>query len=498
MQRKIKLNGKTLAQASLRFGRTDGGTVSIENYTFDQEIARNELAAMIVLHEYPLSMVDHVGFRRFVGALQPLFKIGTRNMIRSDIMKHYEVEKKKAIEYMAGIQSRVAVTTDLWTSDNQKRGYMAITAHFIDESWTLRNIIMRFIYVPAPHTADVIGEELYESLVEWNLDEKISSVTLDNCTTNDAVISSLVRNIGKHKLMNDGKLLHMRCSAHILNLIVKDGLEVLKDAIENIRDSVAYWTATPKRIEKFEEIAKFVKVDIKTKIGFDCRTRWNSTFTMLATAVPYKAIFIRASRVDRQYTCLPTEDEWKFAKDVVERLRLFNDITTLFFGTDYVTANVYFTRIAKIRNQIRLWSSCGNPLVEEMLVNMVAKFDKYWTDIQGLMGIATILDPRFKTAVLLICYEDLLVVSGSECEDRVANVKNLLADLMNEYHITENIENNESSTPSVGNSDDFLSDISARIASRRPTSMGLKSELDRYLDEEMVNMQTKNFNVLDW
>jgi hypothetical protein len=114
------------------------------------------------------------------------------------------------------------------------------------------------------------------------------------------------------------------------------------------------------------------------------------------------------------------------------------------------------------------------------------------------MGIATILDPRFKTTVLLICYEDLLGVFGSECEDRVANVKNLLADLMNEYHITENIENNESSTPSVGNSDDFLSDISARIASRRPTSMGLKSDLDQYLDEEMVNMQTKNFNVLDW
>ena len=53
------------------------------------------------------------------------------------------MERKKAIEYMAGIQSRVAITSDLWTSDNQKRGYMAITAHFIDESWTLRNIIMR-------------------------------------------------------------------------------------------------------------------------------------------------------------------------------------------------------------------------------------------------------------------------------------------------------------------------------------------------------------------
>jgi hypothetical protein len=55
----------------------------------------------------------------------------------------YELEKKKAIEYMAGIRSRVVVTTDMWTSDNQKRGYMAITSHFVDESWTLRTIIMR-------------------------------------------------------------------------------------------------------------------------------------------------------------------------------------------------------------------------------------------------------------------------------------------------------------------------------------------------------------------
>jgi len=63
------MNRKTMAQATLRFNNTDAGTVSGENYTFDQETARKELSAMIILHEYPLSMVDHVGFRRFVGAL---------------------------------------------------------------------------------------------------------------------------------------------------------------------------------------------------------------------------------------------------------------------------------------------------------------------------------------------------------------------------------------------------------------------------------------------
>ena len=54
----------------------------MKNYTFDPEVARKELAAMIVLQEYPLCIVDHAGFRRFVSALQPLFKMMTRNTIR--------------------------------------------------------------------------------------------------------------------------------------------------------------------------------------------------------------------------------------------------------------------------------------------------------------------------------------------------------------------------------------------------------------------------------
>jgi len=81
--KKIKLKGqqKTLEQSALRFG-SKGGKISVENYTFDPEVARKELAAMIVLHEYPLCIVDHAGFRRFVSALQPLFKMMTRNTIR--------------------------------------------------------------------------------------------------------------------------------------------------------------------------------------------------------------------------------------------------------------------------------------------------------------------------------------------------------------------------------------------------------------------------------
>jgi hypothetical protein len=45
---------KCLEHSSLRFASQEGGKVSVENYTFDPEVAKKELVSMIILHEYPL------------------------------------------------------------------------------------------------------------------------------------------------------------------------------------------------------------------------------------------------------------------------------------------------------------------------------------------------------------------------------------------------------------------------------------------------------------
>ena len=64
-------------------------------------------------------------------------------------------------------------------------------------------------------------------MVEYHLERTISTNTLDNCTTKDKAVEDLLDKLDSSSLMLGGKLLHMRCCAHILNLIVKDGLAVL-------------------------------------------------------------------------------------------------------------------------------------------------------------------------------------------------------------------------------------------------------------------------------
>ena len=55
-------------------------------------------------------MIDHIGFREFVGSLQPLFKLIIRNTLKSDILKIYDKEREKALKMTDKNGSRMAIT----------------------------------------------------------------------------------------------------------------------------------------------------------------------------------------------------------------------------------------------------------------------------------------------------------------------------------------------------------------------------------------------------
>ncbi|XP_075658807.1 zinc finger BED domain-containing protein RICESLEEPER 2-like [Castanea sativa] len=266
---------------------------------------------------------------------------------------------------------------------------------------------IRFVYVPSPHTKDVLVEVLVDYFLELNIDRKLSTITVDNCSTNDVMIRLLLNKLDTSSLMLGGSMLHMRCSAHILNLIVQDGLSLISDGIERIHNSVIYWTESPKRRQKFEENARQLRVQCTKELVLDCKARWNSTYLMLSTALIYKNVFPHLAKRDTSYTSLPHDYDWKLAKDICERLELFHSVTELFFGRKYPTTNMYFTLVCELKIALNEWSLSSNEMISMMAESMLAKFNSYWANVSVVMAITAILDPRYKMKLLEFYYPNI-------------------------------------------------------------------------------------------
>jgi len=69
----------------------------------------------------------------------------------------------------------------------------------------------------------------------------------------------------------------MRCCAHILSLIVKDGLKEIKDSILKIRSVVKYVKSSPTRFAIFKACFEQEGISFKGLVCLDVETRWNLT-----------------------------------------------------------------------------------------------------------------------------------------------------------------------------------------------------------------------------
>ncbi|CAN6725458.1 unnamed protein product [Malus baccata var. baccata] len=445
---------------------TSDGSVKHGAYSFDEGNARKELAYMIILHEYPLSMVDHLGFKRFCNSLQPLFKVISRSTIKRDIMKVFECEKGETMKLLQMNKSKIAITTYMWTSSNQKVGFMAITSHFIDASWTLQSRILRscfcvlnfmvfyirFAYVPCPHNAETLSAIMIDCLSEWNID-------------------------------------------------VKDGLDVIRDSIETIRNSVAYWSGTAKREEKFVEVAQQMKIKFSRKLVLDCKTRWNSTYVMLTTALVYKDVFPRLKQREPSYKNVPSEEDWVKTNMIAEKLEIFHQVTELFYGIKYPTSNLYFPNVCQIRIAICKWLESDHVEVKLMATKMSIKFEKYWHKIHGAMAIAAILDPRFKMK-LIEYYFSLIYKENAPSE--IEKVFDLAVKLVKEYELKHRPghRSSESSSSTDFPSQSFDFRVGDPLTSYDQFVMDStigneQSDLDLYLGEKVLP-RTQDFDILSW
>jgi len=92
-----------------------------------------------------------------------------------------------------------------------------------------------------PHSGIALEAAVFDCLKQWGIDKKIFSITLDNASANDNMQEHLKKHLRvQGNLMCGGEYFHIRCCAHILNLIVQEGLKWASEALHKIRDSVKY------------------------------------------------------------------------------------------------------------------------------------------------------------------------------------------------------------------------------------------------------------------
>ncbi|XP_019164427.1 PREDICTED: zinc finger BED domain-containing protein RICESLEEPER 2-like [Ipomoea nil] len=331
-------------------GRTEAPGGVLGTWVFNQDAIRSALCEMIIIDELPFRFVEGQGFKRFILVACPRFLIPSRWTISRDIYQIFLDERLNLKKFFRVGTQRVSLTTDTWTSV-QRINYMCITAHFLDDQWKLHKKIISFVPVSS-HKGEYIAKALESCLLEWGI-KNVFTVTVDNASSNDTAMGFF-----KSKLLSWGsssvkvQYMHMRCIAHILNLVVQDGLKFADESVKRVRDAVRWVRNSPARLTKFREFAELFGVEAKSALHLDVPTRWNSTYIMLNTAIQYQVVFDAYERNDPSYSAdlgsAPTFLDWCSVESFVKLLKAFYDMTVRISGSLYVTSNTFFSEISDL------------------------------------------------------------------------------------------------------------------------------------------------------
>lgn len=499
-----KIKDEILSPIPLKFDQEQkkeeaNQTINLGSVKFDQERSRLDLARMIMLHGYPLAMVDHVGFKIFVKNLQPLFEVNNNEAIELDCLTIYGKEKQKLYEAIRHLHGRISLAVDMWCSPESAE-YICLTANYIDEDWRLQKKMLNFISLDPSHTDDILSEIIIKSLTDWAIDRKLYSMTFDDCSACEIMVFRIKDWLSQNRpLLKSGELFDVRCVSHLLKSIVQEVMEACRDVIHKTRESIRHVKSTQASLGKFNEIAQQVGINSGRRLVLDCPIKWNSTYLMLESAIEYRGAFSLLQEHDPSYSKALSETEWEWASSIAGFIKFLLEFANIVIGNKYPTANIFFPEICDMHIQLIEWCKSPDDFLSSVALKMKHKFDMYWRKCSLALAIAAILDPRFKMKLVEYYFRQIY---GSTAPDRINEVSTGLRELFNEYSMGLSSSDQDSALPgsclpSTSNSsrdklkgfDKFLYETSQ--------SQSMSSDLDKYL-EEPVFPRNCDFSILNW
>ncbi|XP_026458911.1 zinc finger BED domain-containing protein RICESLEEPER 3-like [Papaver somniferum] len=415
--------------------------------TFCQDGCRRALIKFIITDEQSFRMVEGEGFTAFCRYLESRFKLPSRMTVYRDIRGQFLSEKANLVNYF---------------KSNKSIGEMF----------------------------DRVGLE------------RVFTITLDNASANKKAIEYIQEKVVSWgSSIVGGKHLHVRCAAHVLALVVKDGLKKYHTSVSRIRSVVKYVTASPARMKKFLDALFLERMEYKKGLVLDVKTRWNSIYLMLDAAEKYEKVFIRLGQSDKSFcerfifdspdesvmgvnvddidstdfldemessssdsdevplsgrrkskkkkprVHAPEKYDWANARVLVQFLQheffdysfhtcnvvvhIVNillkhpEATVEFSGSTYVTSHTFLGEICDVRGELKEWQNAHHdPHLSHMGEKMLLKYNKYWGEhknMNPLLFIAVLLDPREKERGLQVILEDLIVHDIPWMKQRLVN-----------------------------------------------------------------------------
>ncbi|EOA12255.1 hypothetical protein CARUB_v10008021mg [Capsella rubella] len=451
---------------------------------FNQDKCHQEIAKMIILHDYPLHMVEHPGFVSFVKSIQPHFDAMSFNNVQGDCVATYLAEKQNVMKSLEGIPGRFCLTLDFWTS-KLTLGYVFITAHFIDSDWKIQKKLLNVLMESYPEADEALSLAVANCVSEWGLEGKLFSVTFNHPASNTAVENIKPLLCIKNPGILDGQLVIGNCVARTFSSLAKDVLEKGKDVIKNIRDSVKHVKTSESHEERFVELKEQLQVPSEKVLSLDDQTQWNTTYKMLVAASEVKEVFSCLDTADPDYKQHHSAEDWKNVEALCTFLKPLFEAASTLQSTENPSAVTIFHEVWKTQSDLSRAIAGEDPYVAGIAKTMKEKVDKYWRDCSLVLAMAVVMDPRFKMKLVEFSFSKIF---GEDATKNIKTVDDGIHELFSEYMALP--------APLKPTSEaDGLSDFDTYIM--ETTGQNLKSELDQYLDETLLP-RVQEFDVLDW
>lgn len=488
-------------------------------WQYDAMECRDRMAKFVIQEALPFDHFDNPRLTKLIqDTLQPRYRNVSRTTLRRDCIEMWKLAKYEMVKGFECLQTSVNLTTDVWTAPNgSPDSFICVTAHWVNpNTWEMMNRTITFELFGYPHTGERLYQILDRTIKTYKLEGKIFSISFDNASNNTAAVGRLKL---KYKPACDGVFFHSRCVAHIINLVVQDGLktiEPIKDAFKQMLKDI--FSSSNARYHKY---MKFCTDANALFLGpnWETPTRWNSTCNMMECGLRQKdtlKMFHDLLSERNRVTPYP-ESSWETLKLVTEMLHVFKTATTLLSGIYYPTSCLVLNQIFLMSSKINDFEVRGG-IFEDVVKPMKAKLLKYFKEMPPVITCSAALNPTLNVAgveVLLqnIAYDLGLLDEDPEFASKSISTFNscfqsLFQVYLQKYGTTSNIHDMMQNSGASGS---VVRERSETIRlyntlrnenTKRARSTTPSSELGRYMGSDFLSQMSvedfENFNMMAW